>query len=526
MKHVRWGLKLALLATVGLGHALTAPQAIAALFQQNEINQENVIAIASPIGNNSHQLLILEQLSNQRECWAEQGDIVNPLLLNFDFTGICSRATDSNGYSVRVDNEDLGVHYALRLAPGTITPNSNTLKLVADSTRNSNMPSIEIGQATRLAGEFVKITLNPGWRITRRSYNGQPLGHYYLTHDLPLSALLPNPIPARPLPSPSPTSGPITPSPTPTPFPVTPGPLPTPLPTSPIPTPSPSSPVTPGPLPTPLPTLPLPSTPTPSPAPSNFSYRVTVPAPTTAIQNQVRTLVPDAFRTILNGQTVMQVGLFRDYQTAVDLQERLALDNFTATIHDILTSPTPVLPSTRQVIVIDPGHGGRDPGAVGRDNIYEKNIVFDISLQVASLLEAQGMTVVMTRTQDVTLDLEPRVQTAEYSNADVFVSIHANAINLSRPDVNGSETYYYRSNNGYALANSIQQRLINDVGMNDRGVREARFYVIRRTSMPAVLVEVGFVTGEIDAPLLNTAAVRTDMAEAIAQGILNYVRGY
>lgn len=524
MKHVKWGLKLALLASLGLSHVLTAPKATAALFQQDELNQEDVIAIASPIGNRSHQLLILEQVSNQQNCWAESGTTVDPLLLNFDFTGICNRATDSNGYSVRVNNEDLGVHYTLRLSPA-----NNVLKLLASSTRNTSTPPIEIGQATQLPGEFVKITLNPGWRITRRSYNGQPLGHYYLTNDQPLSALLPNASPSR-SPSPSPAR-PISPAPAPTPLPVTPGPTPTPLPTSPIPTPSPT--ITPSPTPpvtpAPLPTVPLPSTPTPSPAPStpsDFNYRVTVPAPTTTIQNQIRAIVPDAFRTILNGQTVMQVGLFQDYNAALALKERLALENFPATIHDILTSPSPVLPSSRQVIVIDPGHGGRDPGAVGRDNIYEKDIVIDISLQVANLLEAQGMTVVMTRNQDVAVDLEPRVQTAERYNADVFVSIHANAINLSRPDVNGSETYYYRSNQGFALANSIHQRLINDVGMNDRGVREARFYVIRRTSMPAALVEVGFVTGDVDAPLLQTPSVRTAMAEAIATGILNYVRGY
>ncbi|MEM9218930.1 MAG: DUF3747 domain-containing protein [Cyanobacteria bacterium P01_F01_bin.150] len=522
MKHVKWGLKLALLATLGLGQALTAPKANAALFQQDEINQEDVIAIASPIGNSSHQLLILQQLNNQRNCWSESGTTVEPLLLNFDFTGICNRATDSNGYSVRVNNEDLGVHYTLRLAP-----ENNALKLLVSSTRNTSMPPIEIGQATNLPGEFVKITLNPGWRITRRSYSGQQLGHYYLTNDQPLNALQPNSPPSRnPVPSPSPR--PVQPSPTPTPFPITPGPTPTPLPTTPFPNPAPTITPAPSPVtPAPLPTVPLPSTPSPSPSTrSAFNYRVTVPAATTTTQNQIRAIVPDAFRTILNGQTVMQVGLFQDYDAALALKETLALENFPATIHDVLTSPTPVLPSARQVIVIDPGHGGRDPGAVGRDNIYEKDIVFDISKQVASLLEAQGMTVVMTRTQDVTVDLEPRVQTAEYYDANVFVSIHANAISLSRPEVNGSETYYYASSEGYALANSIQQRLIQDVGMNDRGVRQARFYVIRRTSMPAALVEVGFVTGEIDAPLLQMSSVRTDMAEAIATGILDYVRGY
>ena len=132
MRHVKfkWGLKLALLATLGLGHAFSAPKASAALFQQDELNQNDVIAIASPIGNRSHQLLILQQVSSQRNCWNQSGNTVDPLLLNFDFTGICNRATDSNGYSVRVADEDLGVHYTLRLAP-----ENNVLKLLVSSLR-------------------------------------------------------------------------------------------------------------------------------------------------------------------------------------------------------------------------------------------------------------------------------------------------------------------------------------------------------------------------------------------------------
>ncbi|NET48224.1 MAG: DUF3747 domain-containing protein [Merismopedia sp. SIO2A8] len=499
MKSLKSTLTLALLAALGCAQAMTAPKAVAALFQQTELNQEDVIAIASPIGNTSHQLLVLEQVSSERNCWAEQGDAVTPLLLDFNFAGICSRATDSNGYSVRVANEDLGVHYTLRLAP-----EGNTLRLLASSTRNPTMPAIEIGRATRRAGEFTSITLNPGWRITKRSYNGQVLGHYYLTNDQPLSALLPNSPPSR------------------TPIPTAPSPRPTPAPT-------PTPPVTPSPRPTPLPTVPAPApTPLPSPVavPTGSSYRVTVPAPTQTIQNQIRGIVPDAFRAVLNGETVMQVGLFRDRQAAVDIQNELRRNNFTATIHDVRSNTNPVQPITRRVIVIDPGHGGRDPGAVGRGNLYEKTVVNDISYKVRDLLEAQGMQVVMTRSQDVSLDLEPRVQTAENADADLFVSIHANAISLSRPEVNGAETYYYQSAQGYQLARSIHSSIIGDrnLDMNDRGVREARFYVIRRTSMPAVLVEVGFVTGEEDAPRLARSDFRTDMAEAIASGIMNYVR--
>ncbi|NJN04002.1 MAG: N-acetylmuramoyl-L-alanine amidase [Leptolyngbyaceae cyanobacterium SL_1_1] len=186
---------------------------------------------------------------------------------------------------------------------------------------------------------------------------------------------------------------------------------------------------------------------------------------------------------------------------------------------------TPPVQNSRVVITIDPGHGGRDPGAVGRGGLQEKQVIFPISLRVRELLEQNGVSVVLTREQDVTLDLEPRVQIAERANADLFVSIHANAISLSRPEVNGTETYYY-SDAGLRLARIMHANMLSAGGLNDRGVRQARFYVIRNTSMPAVLLEVGFVTGARDAPLLADPTWREQMAQGIANGILEYVNAY
>ncbi len=179
----------------------------------------------------------------------------------------------------------------------------------------------------------------------------------------------------------------------------------------------------------------------------------------------------------------------------------------------------------QRVVVIDPGHGGRDPGAIGIGGLRETNVALPVSLQVATLLQQQGVTVVMTRTSEQTVELESRVQIAERANADIFVSIHANAISMSRPDVNGIETYY-ASDQGLPLARAIQNSLLQAVGGPDRGVRQARFYVIRRTSMPAVLVETGFVTGARDAPLLRDPAYQQRLAQAIARGILQYIQGY
>jgi len=188
------------------------------------------------------------------------------------------------------------------------------------------------------------------------------------------------------------------------------------------------------------------------------------------------------------------------------------------------TNPAPDLrgtPNQRVVVAIDPGHGGGDPGAVGIGGLEEKDVVMPISQEVARYLQQHGVDAILTRSTDLEVDLQPRVDVAERVNATVFVSIHANAIDMSRPDVNGIETYYYESGSG--LARSIHNSVLRATGSPDRGVRQARFYVLRKSSMPAVLVEVGFVTGAEDAPQLASPAYRSVLAEAIARGILEYL---
>ncbi|MEM7062872.1 MAG: N-acetylmuramoyl-L-alanine amidase [Cyanobacteria bacterium P01_B01_bin.77] len=183
----------------------------------------------------------------------------------------------------------------------------------------------------------------------------------------------------------------------------------------------------------------------------------------------------------------------------------------------------PRVTQERIVVAIDPGHGGRDPGAVGIGGLQEKQVIFPISQQVAAILRQQGVEVVMTRNRDIELDLEPRVQIAERADADLFVSIHANAISLSRPDVNGLETYYY-SSAGARFARTVHDIVLRTMGMSDRRVRQARFYVIRRTSMPAILIEVGFVTGAEDIHNLRDPEWRSEMANAIARGIITHIQ--
>ncbi|MFW6358311.1 MAG: DUF3747 domain-containing protein [Chroococcales cyanobacterium] len=181
MKTAPWLMVTALMASlfnVGLSRSVKAE-----VFNAVEVNQDRFVAVAVPYGINQRQydLLILEQLSNQRACWQENGSDptqIDPLLLNFDFTGICGRSTDSNGYSIRVGNEDLGLDYLLRLVK-----RNNELVLVGTPMMNRKAPEVEIGRTQGLSDGYLKINLNPGWRFTKRMYNGTPLGHIYLTGD-------------------------------------------------------------------------------------------------------------------------------------------------------------------------------------------------------------------------------------------------------------------------------------------------------------------------------------------------------
>jgi N-acetylmuramoyl-L-alanine amidase len=189
--------------------------------------------------------------------------------------------------------------------------------------------------------------------------------------------------------------------------------------------------------------------------------------------------------------------------------------------------PSPTLsPSNgRRVVVIDPGHGGTDPGAIGIGGLRETDITLAMSLEVMRLLQQQGLQVYLTRSDESReVDLPPRVALAKQVRADVFVSIHANSINLSRPDINGTETYFAPGAvAGKELAQTILNSITRSVNIQSRGMHSARFYVIRNTTMPATLVETGFVTGAEDAPKLRDPGFQRQMAAAIAQGIIEFL---
>jgi len=132
-------------------------------------------------------------------------------------------------------------------------------------------------------------------------------------------------------------------------------------------------------------------------------------------------------------------------------------------------------------VIIDPGHGGPDPGAIGIGGIRETDVVLDVSKIVKKLLSEKGVKVRLTRNSEIDLDLPPRVSYANRTGADIFVSIHANATRGKQIGINGLETYYYSGYKGYSLAKNIQKQILSVSPQSpDRGVRRSRFYVIRK----------------------------------------------
>ena len=170
-------LKLTFVANIIASTFIALPNANAETFEEKEISQDRIIAIAAPY-RHGYNLVVIEQIPGKARCWAEQGInpvAVNPLLMNFDFTNHCHRATDSNGYSVRMGGEERGSDYLLE-----IVEKDNELVLIGTQ-RDPHQPPIIIGRTHGKTEGVAKIFLNPGWHFTKRSYQGKELSHFYFS---------------------------------------------------------------------------------------------------------------------------------------------------------------------------------------------------------------------------------------------------------------------------------------------------------------------------------------------------------
>ncbi len=226
------------------------------------------------------------------------------------------------------------------------------------------------------------------------------------------------------------------------------------------------------------------------------------------------------------------------------------------------------IPLSIKEVVIDPGHGGNDPGAIGRTGLREKDINLDIAKKLAKLFEDSGVRVVMTRSADRFIPLSRRVDIANNSNADLFISIHSNANRVK--SLNGFEVYYISPNlsdsrralfaaqharlnlnrswfasdslnlratlwdmiyvssraESITLARTICQSIDRELETKVLGTKGANFYVLRGVRMPAVLIEIGFVSNAHEELLLKNSYYRQQIAESIAAGVSNYARDY
>lgn len=183
-----------------------------------------------------------------------------------------------------------------------------------------------------------------------------------------------------------------------------------------------------------------------------------------------------------------------------------------------LEPPRTLAASSRpHTIVIDAGHGGFDRGGIPGQRVAEKPLTLDVAQRVAKKLRAAGYRVIMTRDSDVFVPLGTRVAMANAQSDAEFVSIHFNS--ATRTGANGIETYYYRSDSARLAAN-IHRQVVGGTTTENRGIRRRGFYVLRRTSIPSVLVECGFLTNPDEARLALLSNYRDRLAERIADGVI------
>lgn len=200
----------------------------------------------------------------------------------------------------------------------------------------------------------------------------------------------------------------------------------------------------------------------------------------------------------------------------------------TATPTDPSSTAVPVTPSSgpgkdgKKLVVIDAGHGGTDSGAISITKKYEKTFTLAVVLKIQALLEQEpDIDFVLTRSDDSYPTLPDRVKVANDLNADVFVSIHGNSTS-SAVSPSGSETYYTRADS-VDFAKIMHKHMIAALGLSDRGIHQKSLHVTRETTMPAVLLEAGYLSSTNDESLMYTDVFQEQLAEAVVAGIKEYL---
>ncbi len=178
-------------------------------------------------------------------------------------------------------------------------------------------------------------------------------------------------------------------------------------------------------------------------------------------------------------------------------------------------------PLQAKIIIIDAGHGGRDPGAIHSREFFEKNLTLEIAKRVEKKLTKKGAYVIMTRTDDTNTNLSTRTEMANQNKADIFVSIHFNS--MYKPEIEGTETYYYKPKDR-ELANHLHESMTNALKTKDNGVKKSQLYVLNHSEMPATLLEPLYLTNSGDFKKIQKEAFKETLANSIVDGISNYFK--
>jgi len=240
-------------------------------------------------------------------------------------------------------------------------------------------------------------------------------------------------------------------------------------------------------------------------------------------RNTVLLFAGPSGRAYVNGRRVGREGETTRTASGFHVAERLESE-IRAALGGGRTAPAiPPAPEIHRRVAIDAGHGGKDPGATSVLGTPEKLINEAVALEVVGLLREQGVQTVQIREGDVFVELEDRAERANRAHVDLFVSLHADA--AGNPEARGFTLYVRRgsTDDSAAAARAIEKRLAA-TGLPSRGVREAGYRVLVKTTCPAVLVEMGFLSNVRDAGLLVNAAFRSILAEGIAAGIVDFLR--
>lgn len=237
--------------------------------------------------------------------------------------------------------------------------------------------------------------------------------------------------------------------------------------------------------------------------------------------NTVLIFTHDDARFFVNGQPIGPVGSVRKTRGTVYVSEGLV-----AQIRAHLGTPSRPAPGPRLQrarIVVDPGHGGHDPGTIAVNGGYEKDVNLSVASKLAGILQRQGHQVTMTHQGGPYIELESRAEVANRQNADLFVSIHSDSI--ADPSIQGFTVYIANaaSQESQQAAQAIV-RALKTTGEQSHGVRREDYRVLVRTTGPAVLIELGYLSNPREAQRLQDSAFQRRLAVAIAAGIGDYLR--